>query len=109
MGIAGSLCCLVSAYLVNTEVSFAQTPKRYLILALKVPSMSIYRVHKQGLTYYLYDQPAHTKQTLKRLHRKGQIREVYVYRLTCADESIQERATLPQLHPYIEGSRIALG
>lgn len=33
-----------------------------------------------------YGQPAHAKQALKRLHRRAQTRDVYVYRLTCADE-----------------------
>ena len=33
-----------------------------------------------------YSQPAHAKQALKRLHRRGQTREVYVYQLTCAGE-----------------------
>ena len=33
-----------------------------------------------------YNQPAHAKQALKHLHRRGQTREVHVYRLTCAGE-----------------------
>ena len=33
-----------------------------------------------------YSQPAHAKQALKRLHRRGQTREVHVYRLTYAGE-----------------------
>ena len=33
-----------------------------------------------------YNQPAHAKQALKRLHSRGQTREVHVYRLTCAGE-----------------------
>ena len=33
-----------------------------------------------------YGQPAHAKQAVKRLHRRGQTRDVYVFRLTCADK-----------------------
>ena len=33
-----------------------------------------------------YPQPAHAKQALKRLHRRGQTKEVFVFRLTCAGE-----------------------
>ena len=33
LGIPGSLCCVVSAYLANTEVSLAKTSKTYLIFA----------------------------------------------------------------------------
>ena len=34
-----------------------------------------------------YSQPAHTKQALKRVHRRGQTRDVFVFRLTCANEN----------------------
>lgn len=44
-----------------------------------------------------YSNPSHAKQALKRLHRRGQTREVLVYRLTCAGEDtgvLSERVLL---------------